>query len=93
MSYKIFKITDLDFKDKTDVESLSRLERTYDIYNPTLFVGWRLLLICISGEKSVLTSTVREITEADDGYIVKTENSYYFIVEEGAMNDYRQMSG
>lgn len=87
MLYKIVKVTDLDFRERMDSDSLDRMKRAFIIQESTLAVGSCLLLLCVEpeGGKSVRTSLIEEITKADDGYIIKTLNSCYFIVEKDAV--------
>lgn len=83
MLYKLVKVTDLQYKDKTDKESSDRIGRLYDIDFEKLRIGKSAFLECKIPDylKSTITSHIEAITKADDGYILTTENSIYFFVD------------
>ena len=82
MLYRLVKITDLHFKDKTNDDALNRIDRVFDIQKENIECGKSFFMNCVSPgfDKSVITSWVMEVINADDG-IIKMENSYYYLVE------------
>lgn len=84
MLYKLVKITDLDGKDKTDYDAVARIGRIIDLDIKDIKIDNRLLMTCTDPgwHKSIITSLVKGITQADDGLIITTEYSIYFLVEK-----------
>lgn len=84
MYYNITRITDLNGNDKTDADSLDRIGRIIDMDDSNIQIGQRLFLICHNPgiSKSIYTSLIRDVIKADDGVILKTLNSYYYLIEE-----------
>ena len=84
MLYRLMKVTDLNGKDKTDEKSAARVGRIVDFDIKDVKVGKYCFMECIvpGWDKSIITSNVQECIEAEDGMIIKTENSYYYLVEE-----------
>ena len=88
MLYRLMKVTDLNGKDKTDEKSAARVGRIIDLDVADVKVGRFCFMECVvpGWDKSVITSNVQECIEAEDGMIIKTENSYYYLVEEDKAN-------
>ena len=78
--YKVVKITDLNGKDRVDGGSLSRI---VDFDEKDVVIGRYCFLECVvpGWNKSIITSDVQECIKAEDGYILKTLNSYYYLVD------------
>lgn len=81
--YKLVKITDLNGKDRVDGGSLSRIGRIVDFDEKDVVIGRYCFLECVvpGWDKSIITSDVQECIKAEDGYILKTLNSYYYLVD------------
>jgi hypothetical protein len=92
MLYKLVKITDLDGKDKTDAKAVNRLGRIFDIDADKIEINKRLHMECVEPSvlKSLLTSWIKNVTRADDGLIITTENSIYFLVEKEIADWYEE---
>ena len=84
MLYKIVKITDLDGKDKCDLESANRIGRVVDIEVDNIIIGHSLFMECIEPNflKSIITSYVKNVMQAEDGLVITTTNSIYLLVEK-----------
>ncbi len=84
MEYKIVKITDLTGKDKTDERARNRLGRIMELNKNDIKIGKKLMMSCVNPGwmKSVITSKVKDVVCADDGLIITTENSVYFLVKK-----------
>lgn len=83
MQYNIVKITDLKGNDKTDLKATGRLGRIVELDADDIKIGKSCFLECVipGVHKSLITSNVLECIEAEDGLIIKTENSYYYLVD------------
>lgn len=94
MLYKLVMITDLNGHEKTDDASVNRVGRIFDIELKDISINERLFMTCVQPNymKSVITSYVKEATRANDGIIVTTENSMYFLVEKDIAEKYEQMA-
>lgn len=79
--YKLKRITDLNGENKTDEQSVNRLNRVFDIREDGIFCGHCLFMKCVepSYEKSLYTSRVRGTTITDSELIITTENSIYYL--------------
>lgn len=87
MLYKLVKITDLNGKDKEDADAKGRIGRVFNFNKgglKNIAKEKRLYMECYEPGfyKSVITSLVKDVIIADDGFIVKTENSMYFLIEK-----------
>ena len=83
MLYKIVLITDLDGNPKTDESAQGRIGRVIDLDKDEIEYDRVLFMKCAypGFHKSLLTSFVKNVTEANDGLIITTENSIYFLVD------------
>jgi len=92
MQYKLVKITDLNGNDKTDNGSLGRIGRIFGMTKEEVVIGKQLFMTCDypGYEKSVVTSIVTDLIVADDGLIIKTEHSYYYLVEKEIADWYEE---
>lgn len=92
MLYKLVKITDLDGKDKTDEEVVNRIGRILYLDISDIKLDRRLFMECTNPgyTKSILTSFVKNVTQADDGLIITTEHSIYFLVEKEIADWYEE---
>lgn len=84
MLYKLVKITDLQGVDKNDAGAVNRLGRILDVDADKIELDKKLYMECVKPSvlKSIITSWVKNVTRADDGLIITTENSIYFLVEK-----------
>lgn len=84
MLYKIYMITDSDGNVKTDEASLRRTGRIVDINKKDIEFGKPLYMQHVDpkSNKVTITSYVTNVVEANDGMIVWTENSMYFLIEK-----------
>ena len=92
MLYKLVKITDLQGVDKTDAIVVNRLGRIFDIDADKIELNKRLYIECVEPSlvKSIITSCVKHVTRADDGLIITTEHSMYFLVEKEIADWYEE---
>ncbi len=92
MLYKLVKITDLDGKDKTDDEVVARIGRIIDLDIKDIKIDNRLYMTCTDPGwyKSIITSFVKGVAQADDGLIITTEHSIYFLVEKEIADWYEE---
>ena len=92
MLYKIVKIMDLHWKDKTDDDVINRIGRVIDLNGKEIIIGNPLLMSCVEPglHKSIITSNVKDVTQADDGLILTTEHSIYFLVEKEIADWYEE---
>ncbi len=84
MLYRLVKITDLNGVDKTQEDAVNRIGRILDIDADKIEIDKRLYMECVEPSvlKSIITSWVKHVTRTDDGLIITTENSMYFMKEE-----------
>ena len=92
MLYKLVKITDLQGVDKTDAEIVNRLGRILDIDADKIELNKKLYMECVEPSvlKSIITSFVKNVTQADDGLIITIEHSIYFLVEKEIADWYEE---
>lgn len=81
--YSLILITDLCGREKRDIDSINRLNRVFCIDDADITIDKSYLMECIAPGfyKSVITSRVKDVVKADDGIIIITENSKYYLVE------------
>lgn len=84
MLYKIVKITDLSGKNKTDDDAVARIGRIINLDVKDININNRLFMTCVDPGwfKSIVTSFVKGVIQADDGLIITTEHSIYFLIEK-----------
>lgn len=88
--YVVVLITDLEGIEKVDKDSKSRVGREVLIDDSEIKVGKPFFVECIKPGflKSFITSCVGDLTHADDGLVIRTENSvYYFVNKEDFERD------
>lgn len=92
MLYKIIKITDLDGKDKTTEDYINRVGRIIYLDKDFILEGFSIVMISPEPRlhKSILTSHVTKVINAEDGIIIYTENSIYFLVEKEIADWYEE---
>lgn len=93
MLYKLVKITDLQGKDKAKEEVINRIGRVLDVDADKIEIDKRLFMECTEPgyHKSIITSWVKNVTRADDGLIITTENSIYFLVGKEIYDRYDEL--
>ena len=92
MLYKLVMITDLDGKEKTETEAVNRLGRILDLNIIDIHVGERCFMTCVDPGymKSIITSNVQNVVQADDGLIITTEHSIYLLVDVEIVYQYEE---
>ena len=88
--YVVALVTDLEGVVKADKDSKSRVGRVVLIDDSEIKEGKPFFVECIKPGylKSFITSCVGDLTHADDGLVIKTENSvYYFVNKEDFERD------
>lgn len=90
MLYKLVAVTDLLGENKTDDESVNRIGRIFEVNGGKIEYDKSLFMSCVYPGflKSVITSHVKGLTRANDGLIITTENSIYFLVEKEIADRY-----
>lgn len=93
MLYRIVMITDLKGNKKEDKEAVDRIGRIIKLDKDTIVLNKRLFMTCVDPgfSKSIITSHVIRVDNADDGLIITTENSMYFLVEKEIAERYDEM--
>jgi len=93
MLYKIIKITDLNGKDKTTEDYINRVGRIVYLDKDFILEGFSIVMISPEPRKtkSILTSHVTKVINAEDGIIIYTENSIYFLVEKDIAERYEKL--
>ena len=81
--YSLVLITDLDGREKMDTDYKNRIGRVFCIDTTDITINEQYMMECIipGFYKSVITSNVKDVVRADDGIIIITENSKYYLVE------------
>lgn len=81
--YSLVLITDLDGREKRDINYKNRIGRVFCIDTTDITINEQYMMECIipGFYKSVITSNVKDVVRADDGIIIITENSKYYLVE------------
>ena len=82
--YTLVLITDLYGNMKTRTEDTARIGRVFSIDDSGIIINSSYLMKCIKPGflKSVVTSRVKDVIKAEDGIIIITENSKYYLVYE-----------
>jgi len=83
MLYKIARITDHDDMIKEEPEAVSRMNRIIDLNLAEISIGKSLFMECVRPGflKSIITSPVQAVYSVDNGAIIDTMNSYYYLEE------------
>ena len=77
-------VTDHKGVKKENISDVYRIGRVFSIEKNKIDIDKKLFMQCVEPGycKSVITSHVKDVCIADDGLIITTENSIYFLVEK-----------